>query len=380
MTVAVVHDHLVQRGGAERLLLSMLRAFPGAPLHTSFFDGGATHAEYQGIDVSTAPIDRAAVLRRHHRLVAPALAPTFTRLKLHEDLVLCSSAGWSHGVTATRGRKLVYFHSPARWLYATDAFLDAAGPVVRLGSAAARRPLLRWDQRAAATIDGFIANSSVTAERIRDAYGVDAPVLPPPVLVAPDGERSPAPGIEPGYVLVVSRLIAYKHVDATVRAFADRPHDRLVIVGDGPERDRLAELAGTNVTLLGSVDEPRLRWLYANARLLVSAAHEDFGLTPLEANAFGCPVAVLRFGGHLDSVRAGTNGVFFDRPTSAEVDDAVERADATTWSRSVLQDHARSFDEARFIARLRAVAAHHVGADALGPEPSHLVAPRGSLP
>jgi len=252
--------------------------------------------------------------------------------------------------------------------------------MVRLGSAATRRPLLRWDRKAAATIDGFIANSSVTAERVRDAYGVDPPVLPPPVLVEPDGEQSPAPGIEPGYVLVVSRLIAYKHVEATVRAFSQRPDDRLVIVGDGPERDKLTALASGNVTLLGSVDEPRLRWLYANARLLVSAAHEDFGLTPLEANAFGCPVAVLRYGGHLDSVATGISGLFFDHPGPAEICDAINRVDARTWSTEALRQHARGFDETRFISRLRAIAAYHVGAHALGPEPDHLVARRGANP
>ena len=369
MSVAVVHDHLVQRGGAERLLLSMIRAFPEASVHTSFYEPGATHPALAEAGVRTLPIDRLAPLRRRHRMVAPLLAPSFSRLRLDEDLVLCSSAGWSHGVQARRGAKVVYFHAPARWLYARDGFLDAAGPAVRLAAAATNRPLLAWDQRAARSIDGFVANSPETAARLRDAYGVDAPVVPPPVLIDPDGEQRAMPRVDPGFALVVSRLIAYKHVEAVVRAFAGRPDDRLVIVGTGPEAARIRQLAGRNVTLLGTVDDAELRWLYAHARVLVSAAHEDFGMTPAEAGSFGTPVAVLRYGGHLDTVLEGTSGTFFDQPEPDAIREAVDRVDDTWWSTEAIEDHARSFDERAFAARLRRIAAEHVGEAALGPAP-----------
>ena len=369
MSVAVVHDHLVQRGGAERLLPAILGAFPGAPLHTSLYDPATTHDAFRAIDVTTRPIDRVAFLRRHHRAVAPLLAPTFSRLRLDADLVFCSSAGWSHATVATEGAKLVYFHAPARWLYAEEAFLGAAGPFVRLAAAATRRPLLRWDQRAATTIDGFIANSTETARRLREAYHVDAEVVPPPVVLDPSGAQTPVPGIEPDYALVVSRLIGYKHVDAVVEAFSLRPDDRLVVVGDGPEAARIRADLPANVTLLGLVDEPQLRWLYANARLLVSAAHEDFGMTPPEAGAFGLPVAVLRHGGHLDTVLEGETGAFFDQLDPVEISDAIDQVDAWHWDTATIRSHAASFDALGFADRLRAIATRHVGAGALGPTP-----------
>ncbi|MCU1498326.1 MAG: glycosyltransferase family 4 protein [Acidimicrobiales bacterium] len=366
MSVAVVHDHLVQRGGAERVLLSMLRAFPTASVHTSVFEPSATHPELADVDVRTGPLDRSAFCRRHHRLVAPLLAPSFSRLHLDEDLVFCSSAGWSHGVDAVRGRKLVYFHAPARWLYSREQFLGSAGPMVRLAAAVTRRPLLAWDRRAFDSIDGFLANSTETARRLQEAYGVEATVVPPPVRVDASGPQTAVPGLEPGYALVVSRLIAYKHVDAVVEAFGHRPQDRLVVVGDGPEAARIRSLAGPNVTLLGGVDEAQLRWLYASARVLVSAAHEDFGLTPTEAGAFGCPVVVLRHGGHLDTVVEGTTGAFFDRVAPRAISEAIDDVDRATWSGAAIRGHAATFDEASFAARLRAIAADLVGVDALG--------------
>lgn len=368
MSVAIVHDHLVQRGGAERLLESMVRAFPGAALHTSLFEPSATHPGLSRLDVTTRPIDRVGFCRRHHRLVAPLLAPTFSSLRLDHDLVLCSSTGWSHGARATRGAKLVYFNTPARWLYTPDAFLADAGPLVRLATGATRRSLLSWDRRAVAGMDGCIANSREIARRVQDAYGIDPPVVLPPVLVDAAAPQAPVVGVAPGYALVVSRLIAYKQVEAVVRAFAARPDDRLVVVGDGPEADRIASIAGPNVTLLGVVDEPSLRWLYAHARLLVSAAYEDFGLTPIEAGAFGRPVAVLRDGGHLDTVAEGRSGVFFDAADPEAIDAAIDQLDGTAWSEATIRDHAASFDEAGFIRRLRELAADLVGAAALGPQ------------
>ncbi|CAN5749866.1 glycosyltransferase family 4 protein [soil metagenome] len=368
MSVAIVHDHLVQRGGAERLLESMVRAFPGAALHTSLFEPAATHPGLAQLDVTTRPIDRVAFCRRHHRLVAPLLAPSFSSLHLDEDLVLCSSTGWSHGVRARRGAKLVYFNTPARWLYGADAFLADAGPLLRLATRATRRSLLAWDRRAVAGMDGCIANSSEVARRVQDAYGIDPPVVLPPVLVDVSGPRTPVGDLAPGYALVVSRLIAYKQVEAVVRAFADRPDDRLVVVGDGPEAARLRSVAGPNVALLGSVQEPELRWLYANARLLVSASFEDFGLTPIEAGAFGLPVAVLRAGGHLDTVAEGRTGAFFDAPEPDAIRAAIDQVDATPWTRTALVEHAASFDEAGFARRLRDIAADLVGVEVLGPE------------
>lgn len=368
MSVAIVHDHLVQRGGAERLLLSIADAFPDAPIHTSFYGPERTHDSFAGRDVRPLPIDRLRFLRAHHRAVLPLLAPSFSRLHLDEDLVVCSSSGWAHGVSAAHA-KLVYFHAPARWLYSSEEFFATASAKTRIAGAALRPLLLRWDRRAVRSIDRFVANSTETRDRLRRAYGIEADIVMPPTMIDPSAARRPVAGIEPGYVLCVARFVAYKNVDAVVSAFATRRDDRLVVVGSGPEEDRLRAIAPTNVTFVGVVGDTELRWLYANARAVVSAAFEDFGLTLLEAASFGRPVAALRWGGHLDSVVEGATGIFFERPEARLVDAALDVVDATRWDENVIIAQARRFGVDAFVRRLRDIASELVPREALGTEP-----------
>jgi len=368
MSVAIVHDHLVQRGGAERLVLSIGDAFPDAPIHTSFFAPDRTYDAFASRDIRPLPINRVPLLRSHHRAVVPLLAPAFSRLHLDADLVVCSSSGWSHGVSAAHA-KLVYFHAPARWLHSSDAFFGTAGATTRIAGAALRPFLLRWDRNAARSIDRYVANSTETRDRLRGAYGIEADVVMPPVMIDSAAHRRPIPGMEPGYVLCVARLLAYKNLDAVVSAFARRSDDRLVLVGSGPENDRLHAMAPANVTFVSVADETEIRWLYANARVIVSAALEDFGLTLLEAATFGRPVAALRWGGHLDSVIEGTTGVFFDRPEAALVSEALDTIAALHWDANAIVAHAQRFSVGSFVRRLREIGAELVPRETLGPEP-----------
>jgi glycosyltransferase involved in cell wall biosynthesis len=158
-------------------------------------------------------------------------------------------------------------------------------------------------------------------------------------------------------------LLAYKNVEAVIDAFRFLANERLVVVGSGPEEERLAAKAGNNVVLLKGVSDAQLRWLYANARAIVAAAYEDFGLTPLEGAIFGKPTAALRFGGFLDTIEEGTNGVYFEQPTAQAVAEAVTRLGRIDWDRGAIRAHAERFSEDRFIARLREVV-EEVGAQA----------------
>ncbi len=352
-TVALVHDYLTQRGGAERVVLAMMKAFPRAPLYTSLYDPVRTFPEFDRLDVRPLPLDRVGVLRRRHRLALPLLARAFSRLELDADVVVCSSSGWAHGVHAL-GRKIVYCHSPARWLYQCDRYLRGSRGPARAAAGALRPYLVRADRRAAASADTYLTVSSAVRDRIRDAYGLDPHVLPPPHALTPAGAARPVEGLEPGFILCVSRLLSYKNVDAVVAAFSALPGQRLVVVGSGPEETRLRQLAGRNVRLLGSVDDAVLRWLYSSCTGVVAASNEDFGLTPIEAAAFAKPVAVLRWGGFLDTLVEGTTGLYFDRPVPAEIARALRSLVARRWSASVLRAHAAGYSEEVFIDRLRA--------------------------
>ena len=309
MTVAIVHDYLTQRGGAERVVLSMLKAFPDATIYTSLYDPGGTFSAFRTATVRTPPLDRVGLLRQHHRLALPVLARTFSNLVVDADVVLCSSSGWAHGVHAAAERKVVYCHSPAKWLYEPGRYLAGASPIARVTVAALRPSLVRWDAHAAHRARRYLTNSTAMKTRIRGTYGIEAEILPPAPTLDPAGPASAVPGLEPGFFLCVARLISYKNVDAVIGAFASLPGERLVVVGSGPLERVLRRAAGGNVTLLGAVSDEELRWLYRESIATVAASYEDFGLTPLEAAGFGRPSAVLRWGGFLDTVVEG-----LDRP------------------------------------------------------------------
>jgi glycosyltransferase involved in cell wall biosynthesis len=279
-------------------------------------------------------------------------------------VVIASSSGWAHAFL-TDGRKIVYCHSPARWLYLPQDYLGDAGRMdpKRVALSVLTPFLTRWDQRAAQTADLYLANSSVVRERIRRVYGIDAPALFPPF--SPDiagGDQEPIPvldgwagagGTEVGHYLVVSRLQPYKHVDVVIKAFSSMPERRLLVIGKGPEKQRLLDMAPANVRLVEGLSDAQMRWAYGHATALIAASHEDFGLTPLEAGAHGVPTIALRSGGYLDTVEEGVNGIFFSRPEEERVREAVQAADRLTWKRATITHTVAQFGERSFHARLR---------------------------
>ena len=378
--VALAHDYATQRGGAERVALIMAEAFPGAPMYTTLYDRDRTFPEMADLDLRVTRLNRFGPLRRDHRRALPFLARTVSTSPIAADVVLASSTGWAHGFP-TDGRKIVYCHAPARWLYQRDRYLgtgkDGESPGQRarryaatgmLGAVAA--PLRGWDRRAARSADLYVANSTVTRAAIRATYGIDAEVLAPPPALTAAGERHRPNGLDavpgdltaPGvFVLCVARLLPYKNVDVVIEAAAAHPDRAVVVVGDGPDRPRLESIIAAsgsrNVVLLGRVSDAELRWLYDACAALVAASYEDYGLSPLEAATFGKPSVVLRDGGYLDTVIEGTTGLFFDRPDGGSIARALTEALAAPWDPAHLIDHADSFGIQRFTTRLRELVA-----------------------
>ena len=189
------------------------------------------------------------------------------------------------------------------------------------------------------------------------AYGIDAEILHPPHGVDPDGAAEAPPGLDAGFFLCVSRLLPYKGLDSLLEAFAELPDERLVIVGSGPDRERLHSLAPGNVRFLESIPDEQLRWLYTNAEALLAVGLEDFGLTPIEAAAFGTPTIARRFGGYLDTVSPGLNGVFLDEDSPVALGGAISELRAHDLAPASIAQSADRFSEARFAERLRAIVA-----------------------
>lgn len=344
------------------MFLSIAKALPGATLHTAFYWPDATYAEFGDLPIRSSVADRVPGLARHHRAALPIMPLVFSAMRVEEPVVFCGTSGWAAGVRSA-GRKILYFHSIARWLHERDAYVTGMGRVARAGLRVLDRPLRWWDRRAVGSGDRWLVYSSAMGDVVEQVYGMRPEVLPPPVVIDPDGPDEALPGLAPGYFLCPCRLMAYKNIDVLLRAFAGLPGELLVVAGDGPDAARLRSLAPSNVRFVGAVGDAGMRWLYRNAVAVVSAAFEPFGLVTLEANAFGTRAVVLREGGFRDTVVEGRTGVFFDVPDA----DAVRVAVGDLYrlpapDAAALRRHAEGWSESAFVTRVRTIVAEELAA------------------
>jgi glycosyltransferase involved in cell wall biosynthesis len=346
--VAVVHDYLTQMGGAERVALSMLETFPGARLITGMYEPRGTFSEFGQYQVETLWPSSIAAFRDDPRRALPVLARAFGRYVVDDvDVVICSSSGWSHGVRSA-APKLAYCYTPARWLYRTDDYLIGSSLSVRTALRVLSPRLRTWDQRVAGTVTQYLAISSSIQERIAEAYDRDSDVVFPPVQ-APGREsiRPDNQAIESKYFLTVARPRGYKNLELIADA-AQQLGVQLVAVGKSLGMSNSARTVWT-----GLVTDEELRWLYENCIALVSAASEDFGLTPLEANFCGRPAIAPKAGGFLDTINEGVNGVFFERGNTRSLAEAMRSVMERQWPKDALESHAEGFGVFKFSTSLR---------------------------
>lgn len=352
MKVALVHDDLTQRGGAEQVVLSLLRLFREAHLYTSVYDPGGTFPEFREHEIRTTFLQRLPGRGPAARRLLPLYPLAFDSLVLRGyDLVISSSSRFAHGTRTDGAVHLCYCHAPARFLYQPERYLVDGGPAPRWVRPALRPVLAamrRWDRVAAARPDVYVANSRAVAARIRASYGREAKVIHPPVSM--DG-IVPANGTPGEFFLAVARLLPYKRLDLAVRVCTER-RAPLVVVGDGPDRNRLEALAGETVRFVGTLSRPLLRHILRRCRALLQPGEEDFGIVPLEANAAGRPVVAYAAGGARETVVDGSTGVLFGEQTPESLASALDRLKALDFSSDDLRTHAESFGEERFHTEL----------------------------
>jgi glycosyltransferase involved in cell wall biosynthesis len=352
--VAIAHDYLTQLGGAEKIVLSMSRAFPEAPIYTMLYDPETTYPEFAERDVRVSAANKLAPLRKHHRVGLPIYPLVAQSVFIDADVVLTSTSGWAHGFR-TNGRRLIYCYSPARWLYLSDKYLgDDSGLLKRAGLALTRPYLKAWDRRQALAADKYYAISTLIKGRIAEMYGIDAEVMFAPVAMSQTFTTEPIADMDSSgedFYLVVSRLLPYKNVDVIVRAFAGTDR-RLVVVGKGPDAERLREMKTPNVLMLSDLTDGQMAWLYKNCRALLAASYEDYGLTPIEAGVWGRPSVALRFGGFLDTIDEGVTGMYFDEPEPRAIADALDRFEAAAFDPDKIRRHVEQFTEDVFTQKL----------------------------
>ena len=352
--IVIVHDYVTQRGGAERVVLDLLRSFPGTRLVTACFEASSTYPRFAAYDIETLWLDRVPMFRRDPRTAFPFLAKAFSRHIIDDvDLVICSSSGWAHRVT-TSAPKIVYCHNPARWLYQPDDYFADLPKWARRcqrGFVTAMGGLRHSDAIAAKRCSRYIGNSAAVVQRVRDTYGIEATIVPPSRGISPTGPQTPVDGVDPGFLLTIGRERGYKHTESICRAVASVASERLVAVG--------APSTGadeSNITRLTNLSDENMRWLYANASGLVAVAHEDFGLAPVEAQAFGLPSVVLRSGGYLDTTVENVTGVFVDGTSPELIVAAIAKLRSRTWDAAAIRRCGARFSREAFTHRIRRIA------------------------
>lgn len=358
--VVLAHDYLTQRGGAERVALTFTQIFPEAPLYTSLYEPSDTYPEFQRTRVLTSPLNKVTLLRRNFRLALPFFGRAFDRAAVdpNAEVMLVSTTGFAHGIRSSVPT-VVYCHSPARFLYLVDEYLGRPWWHSPTGWAlmALRPALVRWDKRAAKSAAVYLCNSWVVQQRIRNVYGIEAKVLPPPAALDPSGPQEDVPELSgwDSHHLLVSRLMPYKNVDAAIEAFRAMPDQHLLVVGRGPLRDKLAATLPPNVRMAEGLSDAQIRRAYAGASAVIAPSFEDFGLTPVEGFSFGVPTIALRAGGYLDTVVEGTTGWFFDQPDPSQIAAAVRRLGREPLPREPILRHAERYSPEHFATELRSV-------------------------
>lgn len=354
MRVAIVHDYLNQTGGAERVVESFHRLWPDAPIFTTIADRDAMPASLRDADIRVSWMQRLPAWRRHFRAYLPLYPFAIESLALRGyDVIISSSSAWAKAVrTPPNVVHVCYCHTPMRWVWDYEQYVarEGFGSLTRLALPPVIAALRSWDVRTATRPTHIVVNSRVVQERVRRCWGRESELLHPPVET---GRFAVGSGVGHAH-LVVSRLAHYKRIDLAVAAFTQLGLP-LEIIGDGPARPSLESMAGPTITFRGRVDDAGVARAMQQCRALIFPGEEDFGITPLEANASGRPVIAYRAGGAMETVRDGVTGVLFADQSVASLSDAVRRAADISWDTTAIRRHAESFSVASFEARFRAI-------------------------
>lgn len=353
MKVALVHDYLNQMGGAERVVMAFHDIFPDAPIYTSIYDSKRVDPAFQKMDIRTTFMQKLPLVTKHHQPYLPFYPFAMESLDLRGyDLVLSSSSAFGKGViTRPETMHICYCHTPMRWCWAYDEYVEREqlGKVARKVLPLLITGLRVWDQTSAMRVDHFIANSPVVAERIQKYYRRDAIVIPPPVEAS---RFTFDPLTQPeDYFLIVCRLIPYKRIDLAIEA-CNRLRLPLVITGNGRDEERLKKIAGPTIRFTGRLSDDEVLHYYAHCRAFLFPGEDDFGITPLEAQASGRPVIAYGAGGALASVVDGSTGVFFHEQTVDSLASVLATFDEHSFDTQVIRNHALEFDMPRFRRRI----------------------------
>ncbi len=356
LKVAIIHDWLIDIGGAEKVVAELFKIFPNADVYTLIAQKSTV--ERLGLErVSQSYLGRVPFIRKFYRIALPFFPTAVESFDLSKyDLIVSSSSSVAKGViVSSRQLHVCYCHSPARymwdlsWQYLHDK--ENACVFRGLYSLILRHFLKKlriWDVVAANRVDYFLANSHYVKRRIEKVYRRASEVINPPVDV---DKFQLALGVRHDYYFTASRLVAYKKIDVIIEAFSMLPTKQLVVCGDGPEKGRLERKAGANVTFVGRLEDCEVVKFMQEAKAFVFAAEEDFGIVPVEAQACGCPVICYGCGGVLETVVDGETGVYFESQSPNAIVNAITRFEAMHFDSNKIREHSEKFSRQAFRGR-----------------------------
>jgi glycosyltransferase involved in cell wall biosynthesis len=350
--IALVHDWLNQMGGAEQVLEALVDLYPNSPIYTSIYAPDKMPPQYRTWDIRTNWMDRLPGIHDHHQPYLGLYPTAFGGIDLGAyDVVLSNKSGFCHGVNTGDALHICYCLAPTRYVWQFGAYIERENMSSAMKQIA--RPVIarlqRWDYAAAQRVDAFVAISSDIQQRIARFYDRESVIIYPPV----ETQRYKPVETPDDFYLIISRLIPYKRIDLAVQACTNLGLP-LIVAGAGRDRDRLEAMAGPTVQFLGRVTDEQKDDLMIRCRAFLFPGLEDFGITPVEAQAAGRPVIAYRGGGSLDTVIESKTGLFFDTHSVESLIAALQRFATMTFDPQDCVDNAARFDRAVFDRELAA--------------------------
>lgn len=354
MKTAIIHEWLVNYGGSERCVQSFVNLWKDAPVYSlvDFLNDEERKIILNDKQAVTSFIQKLPFAKKKHRNYLPLFPIAVEQYDLNEfDLIISSSHAVAKGVlTNSNQLHICYCHTPIRYAWdLTHQYLNEAGLSHGLKSIIVKSILhyiRNWDIASSLRPDYFIANSKYIARRINKLYRRDADVIYPPV----DTELLPVEKNKDNYYLTAARFVPYKRVDLIAEAFSQMPDKKLIIIGDGPEEQKIKSKSGKNVELIGYQKTAKLKKYLQKAKAFVFAAEEDFGISVIEAMSCGTPVIALSKGGTGETVIDGQTGILFDEQNSASIISGVKRFESKidSFDPAKLNQYAKQFDRKIF--------------------------------
>lgn len=364
MKVVLVHDHLAQDGGAEKVLKVFSEMFPEAPIYTLLSEKDNVKKNYPGSRIDTSIIQKLPGGVKHYQWYMPfmPMAVEFFDLSSY-DLVISDSASFAKGaITKPETLHIDYCHTPTRYLWSdTHQYINELkyNKFFKKIISLVLNYIRLWDKQAADRPDFFIANSKTVQERIKKYYRRKSEVIYPPADTDKfniTGELFDENLSKDDYFLCGCRLAPYKRLDIVIEAFKKMPERKLKIFGSGVDEKRLKELAGkaSNIEFLGRVEDKYLPKLFYNAKAFIHPQEEDFGITVVESMACGTPVLAYGKGGATEIIIKGESGIFFDHQTPEAIIEAVNNFKKENFNRDSICVIAEKFSIENFKENIKA--------------------------